>query len=143
MGRFRKFMPFTAGAHGRRRGSRSPACRRSSGFFSKDEIISQAFLRDDYALWVVGIVAAAFTAVYMTRLIWLTFYGNARYETLPGVTNVPIVSGGSGEDEHDGAVAVAAAHTDGDGDGDPSPTVTTATRCRSRSVTRRTSRRRS
>ncbi len=58
MGRFRKFMPYTAlsmvvawlaiaGV---------PPL---SGFFSKDEIISQAFLRDDYGLWVVGIVAAA------------------------------------------------------------------------------------
>ena len=81
MGRFRKFMPYTAlsmvvawlaiaGV---------PPL---SGFFSKDEIISQAFLRDDYGLWVIGIVAAGFTAVYMTRLIWLTFYGNARYETV-------------------------------------------------------------
>ena len=77
MGRFRKFMPYTAlsmvvawlaiaGV---------PPL---SGFFSKDEIISQAFLRDDYGLWVVGIIAAVFTAVYMTRLIWLTFYGNER-----------------------------------------------------------------
>ena len=30
------------------RGSRSPACRRSRASWSKDEIISQAFLRDDY-----------------------------------------------------------------------------------------------
>jgi len=122
MGRFRKFMPYTAlsmvvawlaiaGV---------PPL---SGFFSKDEIISQAFLRDDYGLWVIGIVAAGFTAVYMTRLIWLTFYGNERYETvaLEG-TIIPIVSGGSGEveDEHG---AVATAPSDDDADSDPSPTV--------------------
>jgi NADH-quinone oxidoreductase subunit L len=118
MGRFRKFMPYTAlsmvvawlaiaGV---------PPL---SGFFSKDEIISQAFLRDDYGLWVIGIIAAAFTAVYMTRLIWLTFYGNARYETLPDSTPIiPVVSGGSGEDEP-GDVAVL----DADSDSDPSPTV--------------------
>jgi NADH-quinone oxidoreductase subunit L len=114
MGRFRKFMPYTAlsmvvawlalaGV---------PPL---SGFFSKDEIISQAFLRDDYGLWVIGIIGAAFTAVYMTRLIFLTFYGNARYETLP------VISGGSGED-----VAVADApdvDVSGDEDSDPSPTV--------------------
>jgi NADH-quinone oxidoreductase subunit L len=119
MGRFRKFMPYTAlsmvvawlaiaGV---------PPL---SGFFSKDEIISQAFLRDDYGLWVIGIVAAAFTAVYMTRLIWLTFYGNARYETLPdAAAALPVVSGGSGEegsdDEHDAP--------DTADDSDPSPTV--------------------
>jgi NADH-quinone oxidoreductase subunit L len=119
MGRFRKFMPYTAlsmvvawlaiaGV---------PPL---SGFFSKDEIISQAFLRDDYGLWVIGIVAAGFTAVYMTRLIWLTFYGNARYEaSSPAITDVPVVSGGSGEEEHDGEAGVAE-----DPEGDPSPTVT-------------------
>ena len=49
-----------------------------SGFFSKDEIIDQAFLDDDYGLWIVGLVAAVFTGFYMTRLIFLTFYGNER-----------------------------------------------------------------
>ena len=96
-----------------------------SGFFSKDEIISQAFLRDDYGLWVVGIVAAAFTAVYMTRLIWLTFYGNARYETLPGVTTVPIVSGGSGEDEPRRVSVAESTPTT-----TTSPTATRRRRCR-------------
>ena len=113
MGRFRKFMPYTAlsmvvawlaiaGV---------PPL---SGFFSKDEIISQAFLRDDYGLWVIGIIGAAFTAVYMTRLIFLTFYGNARYEALP------VISGGSGEE-----VAVEEHEVDitDDADSDPSPTV--------------------
>jgi len=118
MGRFRKFMPLTAGAMVVA-WLAIAGVPPLSGFFSKDEIISQAFLRDDYGLWVVGIVAAAFTAVYMTRLIWLTFYGNARYETLPGVTNVPIVSGGSGDEEHHGERGVAE-----DPEGDPSPTVT-------------------
>ena len=80
MGRFRKYMPYTAGAMVVA-WLAIAGVPPLSGFFSKDEIISQAFLRDDYALWVIGIVAAAFTAVYMTRLIFLTFYGNARYET--------------------------------------------------------------
>ena len=51
-----------------------------SGFFSKDEIISTAFLDDDYGLWIVALVAAVFTGFYMTRLILLTFYGNERWE---------------------------------------------------------------
>src|SRR5215207_7120604 len=93
MGRFRKFMPYTAGAMVVA-WLAIAGVPPLSGFFSKDEIISQAFLRDDYGLWVVGIIAAAFTAVYMTRLIWLTFYGNARYETAP-VEGLPVVSGGS------------------------------------------------
>jgi NADH-quinone oxidoreductase subunit L len=124
MGRFRKFMPYTAGAMVVA-WLAIAGVPPLSGFFSKDEIISQAFLRDDYGLWVIGILGAAFTAVYMTRLIWLTFYGNARYETLPDGA-IPIVSGGSGEeegsddaDEH-GGVALA---TDDPDDSDPSPTV--------------------
>jgi NADH-quinone oxidoreductase subunit L len=117
MGRFRRFMPYTAG-------SMIVAWLAIagvpplSGFFSKDEIISQAYLHDDYGLWVIGIIGAGFTAVYMTRLIWLTFYGNARYETLPGAAAVPVVSGGSGEEEHHGETGVAE-----DPGGDPSPTV--------------------
>jgi NADH-quinone oxidoreductase subunit L len=92
-----------------------------SGFFSKDEIISQAFLRDEYGLWVIGIIAAGFTAVYMTRLIWLTFYGNARYEALP------VISGGSGEAADvavDDEEAGGRAGVSEDPEGDPSPTVT-------------------
>jgi NADH-quinone oxidoreductase subunit L len=118
MGRFRKFMPYTAGAMVVA-WLAIAGVPPLSGFFSKDEIISQAFLHDDYGLWVIGIVAAAFTAVYMTRLIFLTFYGNARYETLP------VISGGSGEapdgDEH-AAVAVDT-NAEADADSDPSPTV--------------------
>jgi NADH-quinone oxidoreductase subunit L len=116
MGRFRKFMPYTAGAMVVA-WLAIAGVPPLSGFFSKDEIISQAFLRDDYALWVIGIVAAGFTAVYMTRLIWLTFYGNARYESV-AVEGLPVVSGGSGEEEHPGNTGVAE-----DPDGDPSPTV--------------------
>jgi NADH-quinone oxidoreductase subunit L len=113
MGRFRRLMPVTALAMVIA-WLAIAGVPPLSGFFSKDEIISQAFLRDDYGLWIVGIVAAGFTAMYMTRLIWLTFYGNARYEALP------VVSGGSGEEdpEADGHAAV-----DADSDSDPSPTV--------------------
>jgi NADH-quinone oxidoreductase subunit L len=121
MGRFRRFMPYTAGAMVVA-WLAIAGVPPLSGFFSKDEIISQAFLRDDYGLWVVGIVAAGFTAVYMTRLIFLTFYGNARYETAPddaaAAGALPVVSGGSGEEEHHGEAGVAE-----DPEGDPSPTV--------------------
>jgi NADH-quinone oxidoreductase subunit L len=122
MGRFRKFMPYTAGAMVVA-WLAIAGVPPLSGFFSKDEIISQAFLHDKYALWIIGIIGAGFTAVYMTRLIWLTFYGNARYETsAPAISGIPVVSGGSGEepegDEHGGRAGVAE-----DPEGDPSPTV--------------------
>jgi NADH-quinone oxidoreductase subunit L len=51
-----------------------------SGFFSKDEIITSAFLDHDYGLWIVALIAAVFTGFYMTRLIFLTFYGNERWQ---------------------------------------------------------------
>jgi NADH-quinone oxidoreductase subunit L len=118
MGRFRKFMPYTAGAMVVA-WLAIAGVPPLSGFFAKDEIISQAFLNHDYGLWVVGIIGAGFTAVYMTRLIWLTFYGNARYEALP---DLPAVSGGSGEevdvDEHGAAPDLSS-----DVDDDPSPTA--------------------
>ncbi|PIU00520.1 MAG: NADH-quinone oxidoreductase subunit L [Bdellovibrionales bacterium CG10_big_fil_rev_8_21_14_0_10_45_34] len=51
-----------------------------SGFFSKDEILWMSFHspRGHWALWVVGVLAAACTAFYMTRLMALTFWGASR-----------------------------------------------------------------
>ena len=48
-----------------------------AGFFSKDEILWQAYQRNEI-LWVVGFVTAGFTAFYMWRLMNLTFYGQSR-----------------------------------------------------------------
>ena len=54
----------------------------------------------------------------MTRLIFLTFYGNARYERLP------VISGGSARTSRaDATVATVATDADADDDSDPSPTV--------------------
>jgi NADH-quinone oxidoreductase subunit L len=51
------------------------------GFWSKDEILAKAYFNGDYALWIVGLVAALATAFYMTRQVWLVFYGSARWNT--------------------------------------------------------------
>lgn len=45
-----------------------------AGFFSKDEILLQAFGRNR-ALWALGSLTSLLTAFYMFRLIALTFYG--------------------------------------------------------------------
>src|SRR5689334_12062187 len=50
-----------------------------SGFWSKDSILAKAWIHGDYALWVVGSVAAIATAFYMTRQVWLVFYGSERW----------------------------------------------------------------
>jgi NADH-quinone oxidoreductase subunit L len=49
------------------------------GFWSKDEILAKAYFNHDYALWAVGLVAALATAFYMTRQVWLVFYGEERW----------------------------------------------------------------
>lgn len=51
-----------------------------AGFFSKDEILWKTFESGHTLLWVAGVVAAALTAFYMTRLIILTFYGEKRWD---------------------------------------------------------------
>ena len=50
-----------------------------AGFWSKDEILAYAF-DSSPALWVVGLVTAVLTAFYMSRLVFMTFYGEARYD---------------------------------------------------------------
>jgi NADH-quinone oxidoreductase subunit L len=51
-----------------------------SGFFSKDEILWQAFASPygNRLLWIVGVLTAGLTAFYMFRLFFLTFAGSSR-----------------------------------------------------------------
>jgi NADH-quinone oxidoreductase subunit L len=52
-----------------------------AGFFSKDEILWQAWTSEAFAyhiLWFIGFFTALMTAFYMGRLIYLTFYGKPR-----------------------------------------------------------------
>lgn len=48
-----------------------------SGFFSKDGILGYAF-QERLPLWVMGFLGAGLTALYMSRLVCLTFYGELR-----------------------------------------------------------------
>src|SRR5690606_4108190 len=48
-----------------------------SGFFSKDEILAHAFV-ENKLLWAGGFIGAIFTAFYMFRLLYLTFFGRFR-----------------------------------------------------------------
>jgi NADH-quinone oxidoreductase subunit L len=51
-----------------------------SGFVSKDEILWQSFAgsHGHYTLWLVGWITAGLTALYMFRLLFMTFYGKSR-----------------------------------------------------------------
>jgi NADH:ubiquinone oxidoreductase subunit 5 (subunit L)/multisubunit Na+/H+ antiporter MnhA subunit len=101
MGRYRKFLPVTAFAMVIAWLSIA-GIPPFSGFWAKDEILVEAYAHGDYGVWIVGTIAALITAVYMTRLIFLTFYGNARYEGADDLEAVPVVAGGSDEgDGHD------------------------------------------
>ena len=55
-----------------------------AGFFSKDEILWQAWSSnggDLRWLWVIGFLTAGLTAFYMFRLMYMTFYGVSRVES--------------------------------------------------------------
>ncbi|MEE9473630.1 MAG: NADH-quinone oxidoreductase subunit L, partial [Acidimicrobiia bacterium] len=70
-----------------------------AGFWSKDEILAVAFGEGGWFafLWVIGIVTSLLTAVYMTRWMMLTFWGEPRWseEThpheSPRVMTVPLI----------------------------------------------------
>jgi NADH-quinone oxidoreductase subunit L len=49
-----------------------------AGFFSKDEILLSAGENGYRMFQIVGLVGAVMTAAYMTRCIWLTFFGEPR-----------------------------------------------------------------
>jgi NADH-quinone oxidoreductase subunit L len=49
-----------------------------SGFFSKDEILAETFAHGHVVLWAVGLFTAFLTAIYMFRLVYMTFFGERR-----------------------------------------------------------------
>lgn len=92
-----------------------------AGFFSKDEILYKTFAADNYfpgglafpgeeILWGVATVTAILTAIYMTRMMVMTFWGEERFhDALPGEEH---------HDDHyvDDALADAGHHVDDDED---------------------------
>jgi NADH-quinone oxidoreductase subunit L len=48
-----------------------------AGFFSKDEILANAFPHHKL-IWILGVITAAMTAFYMFRLYYMTFHGSYR-----------------------------------------------------------------
>jgi NADH-quinone oxidoreductase subunit L len=60
-----------------------------SGFFAKGDVLDNAFAQYK-VLWAIGLVTAALTAYYMTRLVALAFYGDDRWRQ----------GGGSGAEGH-------------------------------------------
>ena len=70
-----------------------------AGFWSKDEILGAAFTNGHLILYAVGIITAILTAFYVTRALWMTFYGEPRDHHLydhahesPRVMTLPLVA---------------------------------------------------
>ena len=70
-----------------------------SGFWAKDEIVGATFVNGYYVVWAVAIVTVLLTAIYMFRLMFLTFWGEnrapaevqAHIHESPPVMTVPLV----------------------------------------------------
>ncbi|HYU82217.1 MAG TPA: NADH-quinone oxidoreductase subunit L, partial [Candidatus Polarisedimenticolia bacterium] len=74
-----------------------------AGFWSKDEILGAAFANGHLVLYAVGIITAVLTAFYVTRALWMTFYGEPRDHHLydhahesPRVMTLPLIALGVG-----------------------------------------------
>jgi NADH-quinone oxidoreductase subunit L len=78
MGALRKFMPITAGTFivGWLAIAGVPPF---AGFWSKDEILLAAW-SSNKALWAIGLVTALLTAYYMSRQVFMVFFGSARWD---------------------------------------------------------------
>jgi len=69
-----------------------------AGFWSKDEILADAFVEGYTAVYWMLTIAAFFTAFYMGRQIWMVFFGEARHEAAahaeesPPIMTVPLMA---------------------------------------------------
>jgi NADH-quinone oxidoreductase subunit L len=80
MGGLKKFMPITywtflIGA------AANAGLMPLAGFWSKDEIIVGAWAGGHPIIAAVGLVAAFFTALYMFRVVFMTFHGKPRFDS--------------------------------------------------------------
>ncbi len=132
MGNLKKYMPitFVTMAAGWLAISGIPIF---AGFFSKDEILYKTFAADTYfpqrpfpgeeILWVVATFTAILTAIYMTRMMVMTFWGKERFhEALPDDAHAAVVlhdeeTSFAGADAH-GDAAIAGDHSHGTSDED-------------------------
>ncbi len=88
-----------------------------SGFFSKDEILWQAFSspHGSWILWLLGVITAFMTSFYMFRLLFMTFFNEYRGPVaMQHTSHEPQPSGAPGLTEHAGhthALPIGGQHT--------------------------------
>ncbi|HJW35666.1 MAG TPA: NADH-quinone oxidoreductase subunit L [Actinomycetes bacterium] len=71
----------------------------TSGFYSKDQVLAALFEQGGVGLlaWVIGVFTAGLTAFYMSRYVFLTFFGERRWpegrhpHESPPVMTVPLI----------------------------------------------------
>ncbi len=51
-----------------------------AGYFSKDLILAGAYTSGHFVLWLIGLITAGITGLYMFRLMFMTFHGESRVE---------------------------------------------------------------
>ena len=67
----------------------------TAGFYSKDEILWEAFASGNTALLYAGLVGAFLTSIYTFRLIFVVFHGQVQTEAHPGrglAHNLPLIA---------------------------------------------------
>jgi NADH-quinone oxidoreductase subunit L len=122
MGALRKWLPITSGAFivGWLAISGVPPF---SGFWSKDEILTYA-LQKNAALYVIGLFTALLTAYYMSRQVFMVFYGDAKWAESNEAEEAARVRAAAADvapAETDTEVVATATATGTDVDGAPSP----------------------
>jgi NADH-quinone oxidoreductase subunit L len=115
MGALRKWMPITAGTFivGWLSIAGVPPF---SGFWSKDEILINAWDKSPI-LWAVGAITALLTAYYMSRQVFLVFFGKPRWEQADAkapaeAEATPEHEPAAAEGAHEDAAAAHGAHGD-------------------------------
>ena len=99
MGALRKWLPITSGTFiiGWLAIAGVPPF---SGFWSKDDILLAAWEKNR-GLWLVGLITALMTAYYMSRQVFLVFYGGERWNKADSKSH----GEAKGEPEHEPAAA--------------------------------------
>jgi NADH-quinone oxidoreductase subunit L len=113
MGALRKWLPITSGTFivGWLAIAGVPPF---SGFWSKDDILLAAWEKNR-ALWLIGLITALMTAYYMSRQVFLVFYGGERWK------KADAKSEGEAEAEPEHEPAAASGHGGGHGHGEFKP----------------------
>ena len=71
-----------------------------SGFWSKDEILAGAYAHNK-VMWALGLLVALLTAFYMSRQVFMTFFGDEKWRT-PQIDDAQDAHDGDEAVEHDG-----------------------------------------